>query len=185
VRLEAALALASLEDKRGEGELLRALDARERPLEVPAALAALKSKRAVEPLGRLARSLFSAPHLRAAAGAALVRLGDARGSAALRRVLTGFRPDARSYAVELVGETRAVELVPELLRLVQRPRGTDLATLVEALARFLDAPESRPEPSSGQALARQALENLAQGPSEVAARAREVLSAATQLPLSP
>jgi HEAT repeat protein len=166
VRLEAALALAALRDKRGEAELLRALDARERPLEVPDALARLASERAREPLARQARSLFSPPHLRAAAGAALARMGDARGAAALRRVLTGFRPDARSYAVELAGEVRAEELVPELARLVERPRGVDLETLVYALACFRDHP-----------IARQALETLALGAGEVAARAREALTA--------
>jgi HEAT repeat protein len=167
VRLEAALALAALHDKRGEGELLRALEARERPLEVPAALATLRSQRALETLARLARSLFSAPHVRAAAGAALLRLGDARGNAALRRVLTGFRPDARSYAVELVGETQASELVPELAGLAERPRGVDLATLVDALARFPD-----------HAGARSALESLARSHAEVAALARARLKGA-------
>jgi HEAT repeat protein len=164
VRLEAALALAALHDKRGEAELLRALDARERPLEVPSALAALESERAREPLARQARSLFSPPHLRAAAGAALVRLGDARGAAALQRVLRGFRPDARSYAVELVGETRAEQLVSELARLVERPRGVDLGTLVDALACF-----------PGNTGARSALETLARGNDEIAAHARTAL----------
>jgi HEAT repeat protein len=166
VRIEAALALAALGDKRGEAELLRALDARERPLEVPDALARLNSERARELLARQARTFFSPPHLRAAAGAALVRMGDARGVAALRRVLTGFRPDARSYAVELVGETRALELLPELVRLIERPRGVDLGTLVDALACFRD-----------QAAAQQALEALARGTGEISARARAALCA--------
>jgi HEAT repeat protein len=164
VRIEAGLALAALSDKRGEAELLRALHARERPLEVPDALARLASEHAREPLARQARSLFSPPHLRAAAGAALVRLGDARGAAALRRVVTGFRPDARSYAVELVGEVQAEELVPELVRLVERPRGVDLGTLVDALARF-------PQNTG----ARTALELMARGSGEIAARARSAV----------
>jgi HEAT repeat protein len=140
VRLEAALALAALDDKRGELELLRALLARERLLEVSGALAQLRCERAQEPLARMAGSLFTSPHVRAATGAALIRLGDARGIAALRRVLTGFRPDARSYAVELVGDTQALALLPQLVGLVQRPRGVDAMTLVDALAQFSEEP---------------------------------------------
>ena len=165
VRLEAALALAALDDTRGEDELLRALDTRERLLEVPGALAVLKSRRAVPKLAQLGRSVFTSPHVRAAVGAALFRLGDERGLVALRRVLTGLRADARSYAVELVGETRATQLVPELVRLTQRPRGADLLTLVEALSLL------REEPAARQGLAR-----LAEREDEVGERARATLS---------
>jgi HEAT repeat protein len=167
VRLEAALALAALDDKRGEAELLRALGARERLLEVPAALAELGCARAQEPLARMARSLFTAPHVRAAVGAALIRLGDERGLSALRRVLTGFRPDARSYAVELAGETRALGLLPQLVALIQRPRGVDAMTLVEALVQF------GPEPA-----AQAALRQLGTRGDEAGERARRALSEA-------
>jgi HEAT repeat protein len=165
VRLEAALALAALDDKRGEGELLRALSERERLLEVPGALAELGSSKALPSLGRLAASLFTAPHVRAAVGAALIRMSDERGVRALRRVLTGFRPDARSYAVELVGETRCLALLPELVGLVQRPRGVDPGTLVDALAMFA------PEP-----VALTALHELARRPDEVGQRAQQALA---------
>ncbi|HEX6243229.1 MAG TPA: HEAT repeat domain-containing protein [Polyangiales bacterium] len=165
VRLEAALALAALDDKRGEAELLRALIERERLLEVAGALAELGCQRALEPLARLAGSLFTSPHVRAATGAALIRLGDVRGIAALRRVLTGFRPDARSYAVELVGETRALALLPQLVALVQRPRGVDPMTLVEALAEF-----------GGEPGVQAALHELGKRGDDVGERARRALA---------
>lgn len=171
VRLEAALALAAIDDKRGEAELLRALQDRERLLEVTGALAELGSPQAREPLGRMAGSLFTAPHVRAAVGAALIRLGDERGLRALRRVLTGLRPDARSYAVELVGETRAVDLLSELTALARRPRGADPLTLVDALAVFVDQP-----------IAQDALRELAQRQDEAGQRAQEALSLRAQSP---
>ncbi|HEX5655828.1 MAG TPA: hypothetical protein VFX59_01480, partial [Polyangiales bacterium] len=43
---------------------------------------------------------------------------------------------SRSYAVELTGQVEAVNLVPELAQLAQRPRGADLLTVVDALSRF-------------------------------------------------
>jgi HEAT repeat protein len=167
VRLEAALALAGRGDKRGEPELLRALAAGERVIEVARALSELPSTRAVEPLARVARSFFTSPHVRAAVGAALVLMGDLRGAEALRRVLTGLRAEARSYAVDLVRETQARDLVPELARLALRPRGADLLTVVDALAAF-----------AGSGPARAALSELAARPDEVGARARAALGEA-------
>jgi HEAT repeat protein len=165
VRLEAALALAGRGDKRGEPELLRALAAGERVIEVARALSELPSTRAVEPLARVARSFFTSPHVRAAVGAALVLMGDLRGAEALRRVLTGLRAEARSYAVDLVRETQARDLVPELARLAVRPRGADLLSVVDALAAFAGSAEP----------ARAALSELAERPDEVGARARAAL----------
>jgi HEAT repeat protein len=165
VRLEAALALAGRGDKRAEPELLRALAAGERVIEVARALSGLPSRHAVEPLARVARSFFTSPHVRAAVGAALVLMGDLRGAEALRRVLTGLRAEARSYAVDLVRETQARDLVPELLRLAVRPRGADLLTVVDALASFAGSAEP----------ARAALNELAERSDEVGARARAAL----------
>jgi len=165
VRVEAALALAANGDKRGEPELLRALASGERVIEVARALSELPSTRAVEPLARVARSFFTSPHVRAAVGAALVLMGDLRGAEALRRVLTGLRAEARSYAVDLVRETQARDLVPELARLAVRPRGADLLTVVDALAAFAGSAEP----------ARAALSELAERSDEVGARARAAL----------
>lgn len=136
VRLEAALALAGHDDTRGEKTLLEALDRRQRTGEVGRALARIGCRKAADILHALASAWFAPPHLRAELGAALVELGDPRGTAALRRVLRGIRPDARSYAVDLAREAGAEGVVPELAALARRPRGVDLLTLVEALARF-------------------------------------------------
>lgn len=165
VRLEAALALAAVGDARAEPILLAALEARERVVEVAQALAQLTSKQAIEPLARLAGSFFTAPYVRAGVGAALLKLGDPRGQSALRRVLTGLRSEARSYAVELVRETQAHALVPELTKLAARPRGADLLTVVDALATF--ASEIEP--------AHRALTALAARPDDVGERARTAL----------
>lgn len=169
VRLEAALALSAIGDTRAERALLESLEARERVAEVALALAQLESQVAREPLARVAGSFFTAPHVRAAVGAALIKLGDRRGEGALRRVLTGFRPDARSYAVDLVRDCQCSALVPELTRLALRPRGADLLTIVDALATF--ASEIEP--------ARRALTALADRPDDVGERARAALRGAS------
>lgn len=144
VRLEAALALARFADPRAEAPLLEALGRRHRVAEVARALSQLGCEHAREPLAALARGLFTAPHLRAELGAALVGLGDARGTLALKQVLRGLRSDARGYALELACEVDAVGVVPELVRLTRRPRGVDPTLAVEALARFQRAsPEAR------------------------------------------
>jgi hypothetical protein len=86
-----------------------------------------------------AGSGFFAPLVqKAAAGAALASLGDARGIPLLRAALRAFRGDGRSFAVEQVGRLRLDALLPELLELARRPRGVDPAVLVEALRAFAD-----------------------------------------------
>lgn len=166
VRLEAALALARLGDKRGEGLLIAALGARVRVHEVIDALGRLGATHARDALAKIALSFLRAPDVRAAAAAALVRLGDPRGVPALRRVLRGLRSDARSYAVELAGEIMAEELVPDLAHLVSRPRGTDPFTLVAALGRFRGRSPD----------ARRALERLAALGGDVGAAASRALA---------
>ena len=136
----AAIGLARLGDARGVPQLIVALDDRDRCLEAAWALGELKAAEAREPLARLAGSFLKPLAFKAAAAAALVRLGDERGVPALRGVLGALRWDARSYAVQLVGELRATELAPELAALARRPRGTDPVVLAEALAKL--APES-------------------------------------------
>jgi hypothetical protein len=56
--------------------------------------------------------------------------------------MRAFRSDGRSYAVQIAGELEVVALVPELVRLARRPRGTDPEALVAALARLLPRAES-------------------------------------------
>lgn len=166
VQVEAALALASLGDVRAQPILLSALARKERLIEVADALAHLKCKGSCDSLSKIALAFFTQPHVRAATGAALVRLGDSRGIQALRRVLTGFRPDARSFAVNLVADLDAIELVPELSRLSCRFRGADPFATVHALGRFANRSEE----------AKKALERTARRSDALGDAAREALS---------
>jgi HEAT repeat protein len=167
VQLEAALALADRGDSRGKDVLLATLRERHRSIEVTAALAAIGCQEAREPLFRQGTSLFGNAHARAAAGAALHRLGDPRGIEVLRRALRSFSALARTYAVELVRETDAESLLGELVRLARRPRSVDPLTLADALAHF--APRS--------SAARAALQALAERGGEAAEVARVALLA--------
>ncbi len=169
VRREAALALAKLGDARAARVLVECLDDPERAIEAALALGELGADHAREPLAERAAGLFTGLHLKAAAGAALARLGDARGTDALRSVLRAFRHDGRSFAAELVGELGLVALADELARLVHRPRGADPVVVAKALAEL--APES--------AVAARALERVAGGRDRAAADvARAALSIA-------
>ena len=165
VRLEAALALAHMGDARGQAVLLDALTVRDRVYEVADALARIHAQAAREPLARIALAFLPAPDVRAAASAALIRLGDERGITGLRRVLRGFRSDARSYAVQLVGECQADPLVEELVRLSERPRGADPFTIVTSLAKF----------AARSPAARTALSKLTGRPGEIGEAARRAL----------
>lgn len=138
VRTQAALGLAALGDGAGEPCLRQALQARQRPLEVMQALGDVGGDQAREDLAKIAGAFLQPPIVRAAASAALLKLGDPRGEDGLRRVLRGLRREGRDFAVQLVGDIRATSLRPELQRL-QRRGGADPATLAEALT-ALDAP---------------------------------------------
>ena len=72
-----------------------------------------------EPLAATAGRLFTPLLTKAAAGAALIRLGDPRGEDALRAVLRAFRPDGRPYAVLQVMQLKLAALRPELEALLQ------------------------------------------------------------------
>jgi HEAT repeat protein len=136
VRLEAALALGHFGDPRAEAPLLRALHHRMRVAEVARALSELGCTKGNDQLVEIAKGWLTPPHLRAELGAVLVALHDDRGAPLLKRVLSGLRSDARSYAVELAREVEAEAVVPDLVRLTKRPRGVDYFTLIEALATF-------------------------------------------------
>ncbi len=168
VRLEAALALAAQGDVRAEEPLLTAMHARQRLAEVARGLADLGCKRGCDALAALAKSWLTPPHLRAELGAALVRLGDERGTAALARVLGGLRSDARGYAVELSRQVGADGVVPALAQLARRPRGVDLAVLVDALESF----------AAGSQEARAALAGLARRDDDVGAAATRAIGRA-------
>lgn len=166
VRLEAALALSAIADPRAEAPLLEALARRARVGEVARALAQLGCKKGNDQLVAIAEGWLTSPILRAELGAALLELGDERGLGPLRRALTGLRPDARSYAVELIRQVGAAALIPELVRLIDRPRGADLLAVVDALATFL----------VHSAAARSALSRLAQRSDAVGQAASRALA---------
>ncbi|NOY91772.1 MAG: hypothetical protein GXP55_11300, partial [Deltaproteobacteria bacterium] len=137
----AALALAEFEDPSGVDLLVDALVDRRFSLDAAEALGRLKAQEAREPLtGLLHRRLLS-PALHAESAGALCRLGSDDGVEGLRRVLRAFRPDGRSRAAELAGELGLHELIPELRRLLRRPRGADLQVVEDALSRLTRAPE--------------------------------------------
>jgi HEAT repeat protein len=166
VRLEAAIALGHFGDPRAEAPLLEALHDRRRVAEVARALSDLGSQKGNDTIAEIGKSWFTPPHLRAELGAALVLLHDERGGPLLKRVLSGLRSDARSYAVELAREVEAEAVVPDLVRLTKRPRGVDYFTLIEALATF-----SQRSPAASTALS-----ELGQRADEVGEAARRSLA---------
>lgn len=164
VRESAAIGLARCGSDAGADELVRLLIDRDRCFEAAWALGELKVARAADPLARLAAARFKPLAVKAAAAAALVRLGDPRGEPHLAAVLRAFRSDARGYAAQLVGELGLAALAPDVARLADRPRGADPVVVVEALAKLAAvSPEAR------EALARVAARDDAAG-----ARAREL-----------
>lgn len=165
VRRAAAVALARIGDRRAGSALIEALDDKERVFEAAWGLGELQITEAREPLHRVAQSFFKPLATKAAAGAALVRLGDPRGVAVLRAVLKAFRSDARSYAVQLVGELGLAELAEDVAALAIRPRGADPVVVARALGKLADR-SSR---------AREALERMAARDDEAGDAAREAL----------
>ena len=133
---EAALALGKLGDARASDVLRECLRDPDRAIDAALALGRLHAEDAREDLARVAGGIFTSLHLKAAAGAALAQIGDARGVEALRAVLRAFRHDGRSFAAELVGELGIVDLAPELAELAARPRGADPAVVQRALERL-------------------------------------------------
>lgn len=134
VRRRAAVALARRGDPRGFRDCVHALQEDELVLDALDALGTLGNREAIEAIAGRTVGLLQPLAIKAAAARALVRLGDPRGVDVLRQVLTAWRSDARSFAVEIVGELGLHPLVPVLARLVRTPRGTDAPTLAKALA---------------------------------------------------
>jgi hypothetical protein len=121
-----------LGDSRGVPALIE--DLARGSFEAAEALGTLGVEAAREPLAATAARLFTPLLTKAAAGAALIRLGDPRGEDALRGVLRAFRPDGRPYAVVQVMQLKLAALRPELEELLVRPRGVDKVLLRDALA---------------------------------------------------
>lgn len=144
VRIEAALALSRFDDTAGAAVLREALDLPEFLDEALDAIGALGLQTHADAVALVAQAVLKPLLIKVSAARALVRIADPRGVHALREVLRAFRNDGRSYAVSVVGEFAVTALTDELVRLALRPRGTDLQTLVAALASLLPhAPEAR------------------------------------------
>jgi HEAT repeat protein len=137
VRAEAAIGLARLGEAPPPDALRPALDDPELLPDALDAIGALQMQALREEAARIALSVLKPLPHKVAAARALIRLGDARGVPALRSTLRALRSDARSYAVQVVGELKLRELTPELLRLSRRLRGTDPEALACALAALL------------------------------------------------
>jgi len=165
-RAEAALALAKLGDASGRDALGVALDDTTLRGEALDAIAALSLKSYSDVIARLARNVFTSPFDRTAMARTLARLQDARGLELLRAALAGFRAAPRVLAVQAIGELGLVELAPEVIKLVDRARGVDALTLIEALGALAGA---------GSQAAREGLERLA------GARGRAAELATTEL----
>lgn len=142
VARSAAVALAELQDARGEDVLIAALGDRGWRLEAAEALGAVATAEGRDALAARADAFFGSLLDKAAAAAALARLGDARGEPALHRVLTAWRADGRDYAVQVVGELHLSRLIPALAALARRLRGADPNVLAQALAQFADDQEA-------------------------------------------
>lgn len=144
VRLEAALVLAEWDEPRAAAVLRAAIEqprlSDELMFAVLDGVGKLKDRDAVEPLHRLATAVLRARPVKAAAAAALARIGDPRGAPLLRGFLTGFRGDLRDYVLGVVGALSLTALENDVMALLERPRGVDAASLAAALEGL--APES-------------------------------------------
>jgi HEAT repeat protein len=166
VRAEAALGLARLGEAPAPDALRHALDDPELLPDALEAIGALQLQALREDAARIALSVLKPLPHKVAAARALVRLGDARGVPALRSALRALRSDARSFAVQVVGELGLRELTPELLRLSRWLRGTDPEALATALGALLAL-----DPSARDGLAR-----LSRRPDAAGEQARKALA---------
>ena len=151
VRHQAAVALAKLGDPRGASVLRATLSDPTMLFENLQGLADLKDAASVDLIAELTQGIFRPMMVKVAAARALVLLGDARGVQTLRDVLTAWRWEARSFAVQVVGELKIYELSKQLKALSKRMRGTDPEVLARALAEL--APENREAMSALRILA--------------------------------
>ena len=136
VRFAAASALASLGDSRGVSILRDGLARTDRAFPAAIGLGELEDRGSRDALLRLAKHRWRSPILRVAAAGALVRLGEPTGAEVIRKVVRGWRIEARQYAVELVGELGLTSLVPDLRRALQRSRPRERAVYETALERL-------------------------------------------------
>jgi len=166
VRYRAALSLGEHATADAIHILVEAVDNPVRRLDALDALGAHDTPQVRAAAAAVAESFLKPLAIKAAAARTLCRLGDPRGAQALGEVLSAFRGDARSYAVEIVGELRLSELAPALEQLARRPRGVDPTLLLDALERL----------AGDSAAARRGLSALSEGSGDMAGRAREALA---------
>ncbi len=132
---EAAIALGQLGDRRATPRLV-SLIAGPRGFEAMSALGDLRASEAADALDRIASALLKPLLVKAAAAAALIRVGDPRGRERLRAVFDARRGDARTFCVEIIGELRLAEYGRDVVKLLERPRGAEHAAIVRTLARL-------------------------------------------------
>ncbi len=145
VRIETALTLAEWGEAAAGPELVRALDDSrmedELTFAVLDAIGRLKHRDAIAACHQLATAMLRSRPAKAAAAAALARLGDPRGATLLRGYLTGFRGELRDYVLGVVGALGLVELESEVLAFVAKPRGVELESIAAALEGLADVSE--------------------------------------------
>lgn len=142
VRLETALTLAEWGEAIAGPVLTKSLDDSRMDDEVTFAvldaIGTLKHREAASACHQLATAMLRSRRAKAAAAAALARLGDPRGAPLLRGYLTGFRSDLRDYVLAVIGALGLVELEPEVLAFVAKPRGVELESVAAALEGLAD-----------------------------------------------
>jgi HEAT repeat protein len=147
VRCEAGIALAEEAHPDATDALLEALSDPEHLLDALDVAPQLPDERVRERVAFMATAVLGSRLITAAAGRALARMHDPRGFSVLRDLLTGFRTQGRTLAVQTIGELRLSELAHELVRLSERPRAVDPAALATSLANLAER-----DPGAAQAL---------------------------------
>lgn len=171
VRCEAGIALAEEGVPAATEALLDALRTPEHLLDALDSAPHLPDARVRDRVAFMATAVLGSRLIVAAAGRALARMRDPRGFQVLRELLTGFRTQGRTLAVQTIGELRLSELAPDLARLSERPRAVDPTALAASLA---DLAESAPTAAA-------ALQKLAQRRDAYGEAAQAALAGASRL----
>lgn len=132
---EAALALGQLKDKRAIPRLVKMIHG-PRTFEAMSFLGDLKATEAGDALAQVAEAFLRPLLVKGAAATALVRIGDPRGPALFHQVLHAWRNEARTFCVSVIGELQLVEHTETVIQMIEHPRGADVKTIVETLARL-------------------------------------------------
>src|SRR5262249_14152498 len=130
----AGIALAEEGAPEATEALLDALRTPEHLLDALDSAPHLPDERVRDRVAFMATAVLGSRLIVTAAGRAPARLRDPRGFQVLRDLLTGFRTQGRTLAVQTIGELRLTELAPDLARLSRRPRAVDPNALASSLA---------------------------------------------------